>query len=290
MKRVAVLGSCVSRDTCEFLANSTVSAYVARQSAIVSLCAVGEERFSARGLRSSFQVKMFEGDQQADGPMRIVDSEPDLILTDLADERRGVWSFPDGSFLTNSIEAFHTGVEQWAPELGARLIQFGTDEHFSLWTKGFETQFRYLCEQGYADKLIFLDIQWAAAIDGSPYPDGGVRQAAGRIARRTQRRGRKLLRSINHGQGVVQSILSSTTIPETQAEAFARRAKWANSRMTRYSDHIRKLCKNTVAKKSEELRIDENHKWGPEPYHYRVQDYKEFAQDIEYLKIGGGND
>lgn len=286
MKKVAVLGSCVSRDTCEFLTNSTVSAYVARQSAIVALCPVGDRRFSALDLKSSFQVKMFEGDQQADGPMRIVDSEPDLILTDLADERRGVWRFPDDSYLTNSIEAYRTGVEQWAPELGARLIPFGSNEHFSLWAEGFDAQFTYLKEQGYADKLVFLDIEWAAALDGSPYPVGGVRQAVGRIARRTQRRGRNLLRSINNGQGIAKSIMTNTKIPETQAETFAREARWANSAMVRYADHIRGLAKNTITRKSNELRIDETHKWGPEPYHYRTQDYIAFAKDIELLNIG----
>lgn len=290
MNRVAVLGSCVSRDTCEFLVESTVSAYVARQSAIVALGPVGAGRFSARDLDSSFQVKMFEGDQQADGPMRIVDSEPDMILTDLADERRGVWSFPDGSYLTNSIEAYRTGVDQWAPELGARLIQFGTNEHFSLWTRGIDSQFRYLDEKGYKDKVVFLDIEWAAAIDGNPYPDGGIRQAVGRITRRTQRRGRNVLKSIKKGEGIAKSILSSTSIPETQAEEYARKAKWANCLMVRYSDHVKSLTKNTISRKSRHLRIDANHKWGPEPYHYRAQDYESFAQDIEFLRIGEKDD
>lgn len=286
MKKIAVLGSCVSRDTCEFLAGSTVSAYVARQSAIVALGPVGEGRFSARDLSSSFQVKMFEGDQQADGPTRIVDSKPDLILTDLADERRGVWSFPDGSYLTNSIEAYRTGVDQWAPELGARLIQFGTNEHFSLWTNGIDTQYEYLNEHGYTDKLVFLNIEWAAALDGAPYPVGGMRQAVGRFARRTQRRGRNLLRSIKSGERISQSILAGITIPETQAEAFARRAIRANALMTRYSDYMKNLSISSITKKSKELRIDESHKWGPEPYHYRAQDYRLFAQDIELLNIG----
>ena len=155
--QVAVFGSCVSRDTCEYLPSAEVAPYVARQSAIVHLNPAGARRWSDEALDSAFQAKMFNGDMEADAVQRLLEAEPDVLLIDLVDERRGVWVFPDGTYLTNSVEAFRTGVDDWAPREGGRLIPFGSDEHFHLWSAGFDSVMRRLQAESSA-LMFFIDL------------------------------------------------------------------------------------------------------------------------------------
>lgn len=290
MIRVAVFGSCVSRDTCEYLPTATVSAYVARQSSIVVLNPAGEGTFPSGNLESQFQIRMFVGDQTANATQRIIEADPDLILIDLADERRGVWKFPDGTFLTNSIEAYRAGVEKWAPARGARLLRFGTEEHFSLWRSAFKSHIDRLTESGFQNSTVFLDIEWAAALDGQPHPTGGIRQSFGRGIRRMRRRARASKRGFQKGDGILHSLLVGGEHPnETPAESYARRANQANPQLVRYSRYASDLCAFSIRRDSSDLRIDPNHKWGPEPYHYRPEDYRWIASAIDGLPIGEGN-
>ncbi|GAA4283365.1 DUF6270 domain-containing protein [Brevibacterium daeguense] len=279
-QRIAIFGSCVSRDTCEYISGPIVEAYVARQSAIVSLQPVGEATFSSDSLDSPFQAKMYEGDQRGDAVQRLIGAEPDVILIDLVDERRGVWQFPDGSFLTNSVEASRTGMESRAPELGARLIEFGTDEHFSLWSRAFDSQVQELADAGLLATSVLLDIEWAAALSGHPYPSTSLRSTLGRRVRRGQRRARNSVRRLQQGAGLAQSLKAAQEISETQAESFARRAFEANERLQRYTGHAHRRLGTRVRRESSALRIDPEHKWGPEPYHYRGQDYVSIAAEI----------
>ncbi len=52
------------------------------------------------------------------------------MLFDLVDERDGVYEITPGRFVTNTAELRRSG---WLPGRDARLVSFGTDEHFALW-------------------------------------------------------------------------------------------------------------------------------------------------------------
>lgn len=277
---ISVFGSCVSRDTCEFIPDANVGTYVARQSSIVSLNPVGAHTFHTEHLESAFQSKMFVGDQKADAIERLISAYPDLILIDIVDERRGVWKFPNGTYLTNSVEAYRAGANKWAPQAGARLLEFGSDEHFALWQSAFCAQVEQLSDCNLLGRVIFLDIEWASALSGQPRPSGAVRSALGRQARRLRRRFRLSRRRFRRGESLISSIRVGSEMTETQAESFARRARQANLLRKRYASHINSLIENRVFRAEAALRIDSNHKWGAEPYHFRECDYVSIANEI----------
>ncbi|WP_232488617.1 DUF6270 domain-containing protein [Brevibacterium antiquum] len=278
--KIAVFGSCVSRDICEFIPASDVAAYVARQSSIVSLGPVGANTFPSGHLESAFQTKMFVGDQKADAIERLISSSPDVILIDLVDERRGVWKFPNGTYLTNSVEAYRAGANKWAPQAGARLLEFGSDEHFSLWSSAFCCQVEQLGDAGLLRRAIFLNVEWASALAGQTRPSRGARHAIGRRTRRLRRRFRLSRRKFRRGQSLISSLRVGQEMTETQAESFARRARQANLMRKRYASHVESLIENRVIRIDEVLRIDSNNRWGAEPFHYRESDYASMASEI----------
>src|SRR5699024_12800939 len=99
-------------------------------------------RIDHSGLTSPYQRRMVTSDLNGTGTDRITEKADDLdfVLIDLIDERRGFWRFPDGTTMTNSLEIESCGAARTARRGGARLIEFGTDEHFTAWTTGFERQ------------------------------------------------------------------------------------------------------------------------------------------------------
>ncbi|WP_286956749.1 DUF6270 domain-containing protein [Brevibacterium sp. UBA7493] len=284
--RIAIFGSCVSRDTCEYLPTSDVVCYVARQSAISSLHPVGSERYSTADLQSAFQAKMFAGDMVADVTARIAAAEPEVILVDLVDERRGVWLFPDGAYLTNSVEASRIGIEQLAPADGARLLPFGTDEHFDLWKEGFSQVMN-----GLRNRLavcVFIDIDWAEAPEGAP-GRRGVRSRLGSTVRRLQRGLREMRRTVHRGEGLRAAARCLLHPPATKVEALADQAREANRGFRRYRDFAARffLPDHIVRRSAADVQMGSQHRWGQAPYHYRNTDYESIAAQVLRLTHRG---
>lgn len=187
--KVAIFGSCVSRDTAEFMPDAEVVAYVARHSVTSLETPHGTDGVDLSGLTSAFQKRMVTSDLNGTGITRIVENAKDLdvVLLDLVDERRGFWKFPDGSTMTNSLEVESCGAAREASRRGARLIEFGTDEHFSYWRQGFTKLIKELKGSGLWEKTILLDIEWAGAVDGAPHRTNVGVTKLGRKLRRFQR-------------------------------------------------------------------------------------------------------
>ncbi|WP_051297635.1 DUF6270 domain-containing protein [Brevibacterium album] len=274
--RVGIWGSCVSRDTVEVMPEVEPVPYVARQSAIVSLQPyTGPLHLEALG--SAFQRRMMEGDAAANAAGRIVAAAPQAVLIDLVDERRGVWRFPDGSHLTNSVEAFRTGVDGWAPEAGARLIEFGTDEHFELWREGFAQVTGRLRELGVP--LILLDIAWAEVFDGQEMP-GGVRSYLGARGRRLRRGYREAVQSLARGGTMKHAVKRFASVGPTEAEALAASSRTANGEYRRYAAEAGERVTEVISRTVADVRMDSEHRWGVGPYHYREGDYASIAAEL----------
>ncbi|KXZ57313.1 hypothetical protein Bravens_01833 [Brevibacterium ravenspurgense] len=276
--QVAVFGSCVSRDTCEYLPSADVAPYVARQSAIVHLNPAGARRWSDEALNSAFQAKMFNGDMEADAVERLLEAEPDVLLIDLVDERRGVWVFPDGTYLTNSVEAFRTGVDDWAPREGGRLIPFGSDEHFRLWSAGFASVMRRLQAESSA-LTFFIDLDWAELID-DVNPSHGLVAFGGRAVRRLRRGLRTALRDVREGD--YRAMLRDLCVPPaTEREKLRREARRANRQFRRYRQFAQSRIDGVhIRRQADDLRMSTANQWGTAPYHYRAADYQSIADEI----------
>lgn len=275
--RIDIWGSCVSRDTLEYMPDIAVGAYVARQSAIVSLSPASDVAVPSDRLGSDFQKRMLEGDRGADVVARLSEPGATLLLLDLVDERRGVWEFPSGAFLTNSVEAHHVGIEVWGPAAGARLIEFGTDEHFELWKRGFVTVAKRLTELGVP--VVFLDIAWAEVADGQSLPRG-IRSVAGAVGRRVKRGARQMSRSVIRGDSLDTAVKGLVSPGRTRAETIIEVSQRENQRYRRYAAFAEQWATATVRRTSADVRMDPGHRWGMGPYHYRDSDYEDISTDV----------
>ncbi|WP_190247236.1 DUF6270 domain-containing protein [Brevibacterium casei] len=279
---IAIFGSCVSRDTCEFMPEGEVRAYVARQSVRSLRNPHGTDGVDLTELTSPFQVRMVTGDLQGNGARRITEIADDLdvVLVDLVDERRGYWLFSDGSSMTNSIEVELAGAGREARREGARLVEFGSDEHFSAWGDAFEFLVAEFQRAGLLDKTVFVDVEWAAAIDGSPHPRGDIASVLSRHGRRLRRGAREAGRRFSNGASVTEAWRRFSDVKATEAEEFADRAVEANEKFVRYRETAHSLLGTGIVRSSSEVRISREHKWGPQPFHYRDEDYKSLVESI----------
>ena len=164
--RVLVVGSCVSRDTFEFLRPDcfTLQGYVARQSLISAFGPPADPHFDLSVLPSAFQRRMLEGDSRSSLPALVEElaAEVDLVLWDLVDERLGVLDHEGGAVSTDSVELRQARLEGHAPS-GPAGPAFGSAEHLSRFTAVLP-QWRDLLERhGLLSRTILVAPPWAAS-------------------------------------------------------------------------------------------------------------------------------
>ncbi|MCT1767500.1 DUF6270 domain-containing protein [Brevibacterium casei] len=282
---IAIFGSCVSRDTSEFIPDANVIAYVARHSVTSLETPHGAEGVDLGQLRSSFQKRMVTSDLLGSGLKQVCDGRDavDLVLIDLVDERRGFWSFPNGTTMTNSLEVEASGAGEAAEKAGARLVVFGSDEHFEAWSRGFAVLVEGLRGAGLWEKTIILDVEWACAVDGALHPQSHRMNKLGRKWRRLQRGVKEANRVLTDRRSIREALTSLTDVAPTEAEVFADRATAANREYVRYRNLARSQLRFAVVRSSSDVRIDRDHKWGPEPFHYRREDYESIVQSISAI-------
>lgn len=288
--RIAIFGSCVSRDSVEFMTDAKVLTYVARHSVTSLESPRGTGGVDLSELTSAFQERMVTSDLQGSGLERIVDNgnDIDVVLLDLVDERRGFWRFSDNTTMTNSLEIESCGAALAARRAGARLIEFGTEEHFGRWKTGFTRLIDGLRDAGLWEKAILLDIEWAGALDGAQQPQNNSLAKLRRNWRRLQRGSREAGRSLSRGQGIPEALSNLRYVRPTEAEEFADRAAAANANYVRYRRFASSMVSSTVTRTSAQVRINREHRWGPQPFHYRDEDYGSIAQSIRDLVEGRG--
>lgn len=172
--RALIYGSCVSRDTFEFLPDSyKLLTYVARQSAISVGAPADGVASRLKDLPSAFQNRMVSGDVRGD-MLAVVErhaADIDVLLIDLIDERGGVLPL-GGGFVTKLSELWSAGGREIAA--GVRLLAFGSDDHFAAWRRAFDHIVDELDRLGLRRRTLVLKTPWAAlAPDGSdiPIPD-----------------------------------------------------------------------------------------------------------------------
>ena len=235
---ISIFGSCVSRDTCEFIPDANVVAYVARHSVTSLETPHGTNGIDLSGLTSAFQKRMVTSDLKGNGVARVTKNakDLDLVLIDLVDERRGYWLFPDGTTMTNSLEVESCGAARDARRGGAQLVEFGTDEHFERWKSGFEKLVEGLSTTELWGRTILLDTEWAGAVDGARHPHQDRMAMLGRTWRKLQRGTRQAGRGLSNGRGVGEAWTSLWSVEPTEAEEYADRAVAANADYMRYRE------------------------------------------------------
>lgn len=284
MVKIGIFGSCVSRDTAEFIPEAEVEVYVARHSFVSLVAPHGVDGVRADRLHSNFQRRMLQCDLTGDGINRVAEksNDLDLVILDLVDERRGFWLFPDGTTATNSIEFEKVGGIEYAESQGARLIRFGTSEHFTAWKIGLNRLIRELTEANLIDRTLFLDLEWAGTFEGMPQPRNDLVSLIGRRYRKVLRGTRTALRAFSQKKRLPEIWHGLIHVEPTAAEVHLERAVFANRIFARYGKELRRRVSITVTRKSHEMRIDPNHKWGPQPFHYSKMSYENVAKEVVF--------
>ncbi|OKL49861.1 hypothetical protein BSR29_00480 [Boudabousia liubingyangii] len=163
-KRLFIYGSCVSRDMAEFASSAGLVAdtYVARQSLVSAGSQVDVSKLGDFATGGAFGSRMVRADAQGDLYERLLATghRADRILWDLIDERLGVYAFPDGTYATRSYELLLSEGVDFVPA-GARLIPFGSAEHFDLWAKALDRFLTFLGEHDWLAKTRLLYVPWA---------------------------------------------------------------------------------------------------------------------------------
>jgi len=163
--RVVIYGSCVSRDTFEFLDPSEfqLDRYIARQSLISAYSVPTPVDESAlEQLTSDFQRRTvrddFRGSLHHD--LMALGSSADVVLWDITDERFGVWDLGQGRYVTRSVELIASGLDKRL-EFEGRLIAYGTREHRALWGRAVNHFATSVRATGFRRAPVLLALPWA---------------------------------------------------------------------------------------------------------------------------------
>lgn len=169
--RILVYGSCVSRDTLEYMPKPvTIVKYIARQSLISNGNQAAPSAATVPTLDSSFQRRVTDDDRLGNAVMSIASlaGETDLLLIDFTDERGGVYHLGGGTFMTRSVERVAHGADTAFSD----RIAFGTPEHLVLWTGAFQRLVATLRASGLLSRTIALALPWAReTVMGDPTPE-----------------------------------------------------------------------------------------------------------------------
>ncbi len=163
--RIAILGSCVTRDAFEFADPSWVlSTYMAR-SALASFCGrpTRAELPPYTNIASAFQRRMVAGDVEKRGRRWLAKKHFDWLIYDPIDERLTLADFEDGGVATVSQEFTRLGL----PADRYRQTKFPSQEHFERWTAGWQTFMELLDRLQIRDRLIVHRAEWVQRVQGS---------------------------------------------------------------------------------------------------------------------------
>lgn len=163
IQRVFIYGSCVARDTAEYLPeNYRVMEYVARHSLLSWDTDASYKLPDSLELSNKFQDRMLRADwagNSLDSLIAAVD-QCDLILWDIFDERHGVHWFSTGEVVTRSIDLVASKPAMGLIEEGTH-VALGAEEHFQSWCEKADEFITALTEHGALDKVRVLRVPWA---------------------------------------------------------------------------------------------------------------------------------
>lgn len=176
--RVAILGSCVTRDAFEVVGGRPLELvhYTAR-SALASFFGRRPLGISPRydDVDSPFQRRIVRDDLEKMSRRTIRELDHDVLVLDLIDERFSLAHFADGGTATISQEFLKTGI----PRESYRLTRFPSSAHWDRWEAGWGTFMDFLDQDGRRDRLVVHQAGWVARTpDGQSSGDQELTAAA----------------------------------------------------------------------------------------------------------------
>lgn len=161
--RLAIFGSCVSRDAIGFDEEGKVKllAYYARSSLA---SAFGNEpkdiTIDTGVIKSQFQQRIVNYDIIKKFKNDITELDFDYLLIDFIDERFNLWRSPEGGLLTLSNEFMSARCVL----NGGNIIQSGSIEWLSYWEEAWHQLYEIMKESGLLHKIIINESYWSESI------------------------------------------------------------------------------------------------------------------------------
>ncbi|WP_342804828.1 DUF6270 domain-containing protein [Alteromonas sp. M12] len=144
MKNVRILGSCVTRDALEITTDFKLIDYTARTSLASLSTKSRKDPKILNSIKSTFQKRMVERDMTKRFWLSLENSQNDIIVIDLIDDRFNLKLFDDNSSHTVSSEYKTASSSQGQ---NGRIVKSSSDEFKSLWEAGLRRL------KGYCDDL-----------------------------------------------------------------------------------------------------------------------------------------
>lgn len=256
MAKVAIIGSCITRDIWPILEEPTPELLYVSRTSLPSLTAPPVEGVEPiadqpNGVVSRSQRNSVLADLQKTALASIAAFEPTHIILDFVDERYDLLQV-GGSVITHSWDLKESGylAQPWAAN--ARTIARTSDEARALWRAAAPMFAEMLRRHGLLKARIILhETQWART-----YLDRG-----GRI--------RELPETVQVWEG----------LPANLAEH--------NALLADTQDRIDGLIHGLVRVKADPrfLVADERHRWGLSPFHYIPDYYRDVLRQLKALGV-----
>ncbi|TVU62358.1 hypothetical protein FQP90_11990 [Paenarthrobacter nitroguajacolicus] len=163
MASIYIYGSCVSRDSFDFIDKTEhrLLGYTARQSLISAVSKPYLASADSGSLESQFQLRNLQGD--FDGSLLDILSElapeTDYIFWDLTDERLGLIKIDEYTFITKSVELVQSGLLGRIKDY--EWIKFGTEEHLELWQEAVRALADFAKSNLPNTKIVLINLPWA---------------------------------------------------------------------------------------------------------------------------------
>ena len=158
--RVAIFGSCVSRDAFDFVTtdNLVVAEYYARSSFASAFSASKIDDGFSSSIRSTFQRRQVRQDLMKTFMTALPEMNFDVLLVDFTDERFPLYELVDGRVVTVSAELRGTAFPRG---LRGEFVQPFSVRHFSLWERGWRNFVQLLSQHDQLHKVRVNCARWS---------------------------------------------------------------------------------------------------------------------------------
>lgn len=156
MKKIFILGSCVTRDPFELSTENYDITYLARTSFASAFQNKKVNNIDTSNINSTFQRKMVNNDLSKTTENILISSNPDWILIDFIDERFNLFRTNNNEIFTLSPEL----VDNCLYNKEGEKILSNSDIFFELWANGWNKFIEIVKNNNLLDKIIINKVFW----------------------------------------------------------------------------------------------------------------------------------
>lgn len=158
MKKIFILGSCVSRDAfaLDEASSYDISSYLARTSFASTFHPQSIKDIDYSKIPSSFQRRMVENDLLKKAPHTLTHTEFDWLIIDLIDERFNIFVSDKNEIFTLSPEFSN----HCASDKMGKILTPNSDEFLEYWKKGWSNFIDLAKNNHFLNKIILNKVFW----------------------------------------------------------------------------------------------------------------------------------